>query len=410
MSRADSPLRGRMIFNVGARRSGTFWLQRIVAAHPEVSAVPSETHLFSDGIAPLFERFQHSLRSSTKVGQVYIDRERALDAVRDLCDAVFEGMLEPGSTRLAERTPMHAFHLELIAEIYPDARFVHIIRDGRDAARSIVAQEWGPDRLEDAAAEWRDAVLAAREARLSPEVYREVRYEELLSDPAPAVADLYRWLGLDVSDRVIADAVTESGVGANLGGAPSGIAIAKWRESYSRADLTAFDGVAGQLLRDLDYPEAGDVEPLAASAPRGRDSRLSLRARLRSARRRRLRRQNAPVRTRPLLELMERVVGALQDGAPERLGAVLADDALVRVVASEGADQARGEDGRALLNRFAHGRSDFSGEQVRGDVYIAVPYSSAVLTYRGSDGQLAERTVFVRVQAELVRELILYAP
>src|SRR4051794_19181933 len=67
MSRADSPLRGRMIFNVGARRSGTFWLQRIVAAHPGVSAVPSETHLFSDGIAPLFSRLQHSVRSSTKV-------------------------------------------------------------------------------------------------------------------------------------------------------------------------------------------------------------------------------------------------------------------------------------------------------------------------------------------------------
>src|SRR5437867_3952052 len=43
----DSSLQGRMIFNLGARRSGTFWLQRIVCAHSDVAEIPSETHLFS---------------------------------------------------------------------------------------------------------------------------------------------------------------------------------------------------------------------------------------------------------------------------------------------------------------------------------------------------------------------------
>jgi len=82
-----------MIFNVGSRRSGTFWLQRIVTAHPEVAAVPSETHLFSSGIAPLFECFQHSLRSSTKVGEIYV----ACDAASDwgLDDAAFERLTMP---------------------------------------------------------------------------------------------------------------------------------------------------------------------------------------------------------------------------------------------------------------------------------------------------------------------------
>jgi hypothetical protein len=408
MSRGDSPLRGRMIFNVGARRSGTFWLQRIVTAHPEVSAVPSETHLFSGGIAPLFERFQHSVRASTKVGQVYVDRERALDAARDLCDAVFAEMLEPGSTRLAERTPMHVFQLELIGAIYPDARFVHIIRDGRDVARSITAQPWGPERLEEAAAEWRDAVLAARRADLPPTVYREVRYEELVLDPAAAVADLYGWLDLDASAEVIAEAVSESGIGANLGGAPSGIGIAKWRQSYSAADLEAFDRVAGQLLRELGYPEA-ETEAAAAPGRRRRpDRRSSLRARLRGMRRPRLRRGRSPVRTRPLQELVERSVGALTEGAPERLDSALADDALIRVISPEGSEQARGERGRALLRRLASQGSHFAGQQVRGDVYIALPYSSAVLTYRDADGRLADRTVFVRFQGQLIGELIVY--
>src|SRR5213076_1354071 len=75
VSRAESPLRGRMIFNVGSRRSGTFWLQRIVTAHPEVSAVGSETHLFSHGIAPLAERFHHAALGSGQVGSTFIERD-----------------------------------------------------------------------------------------------------------------------------------------------------------------------------------------------------------------------------------------------------------------------------------------------------------------------------------------------
>ena len=407
MSRADSPLRGRMIFNVGARRSGTFWLQRIVAAHPDVSAVPSETHLFSDGIAPLFSRLQHSIRSSTKVAQVFVDRERALDAARDLCDVVFAGFLEPGSTRLAERTPVHVFHLELMAGIYPDARFVHIIRDGRDAARSIAAQEWGPDDLEVAAAEWRDAVLAARRAALAPDVYHELRYEELLRDPAPVVAELYRWLGLGATDEAIAEALGEAGIGANLGGAPSGIGVAKWRETYSQAELEAFDRVAGDLLRELGYPPAG-ASGDGDRAPARRNRVTGARARLRSARRPRLRRGGKPAHTRTLQELVERAVGALQDGATERLDALLAPDALVRIVTPDADEQARGERGRSLLRKLVDGGSPFAGEQVRGDVYLALPYAGAMLTYRDDDGTTGERTVFTRFQGELIGELIVY--
>ena len=129
-----------MIFNVGARRSGTYWVQRIVCAHPSVAEVPSETYVFSHGIAPLMERFQHEDRGAQEVGRVYADRERLIGAVRALCDAVFGEFAQAGERHVAERTPWHVLHLPLIAEVYPDARFVHVVRDGRDAVRSLVAQ------------------------------------------------------------------------------------------------------------------------------------------------------------------------------------------------------------------------------------------------------------------------------
>jgi hypothetical protein len=407
MSRADSPLRGRMIFNVGSRRSGTFWLQRIVAAHPEVAAVPSETHLFSHGLAPLFERFQHSLRSSSTVGTVFVEREAVLDAARDLSDVVFAGMLEPGTKRLAERTPMHVLHLRLMASIYPDARFVHIIRDGRDVARSIRAQEWGPQQLEEAAGEWREAILAARRADLSPTVYREVRYEQLLRDPEGTVMDLYTWLGLPTNDDVIADAVAEARIEANLGGYPSRIAAAGWRESYSQADLATFDRVAGDLLRELGYPASEASEPPEGPTRRPTDLTMKLRAGVTSIRRPRLGQRDRAVPTGPLQQLLERTVGGLQSGAPEEISATLTPDALVRFVTPEGGDQGRGEHGRALLRRLLQ-EGAFTGRQVRGDVYLAQPYAGIVLAY-GDGGLRAERTIFVRFAGDRIGELIIYA-
>jgi hypothetical protein len=408
MSRADSPLSGRMIFNVGSRRSGTYWLQRIVTAHPDVAAVPSETHLFAGGIAPLFEGFQHSLRSSGKVGEVYVERDAALDATRDLCDVVFAGAVEPGSARIAERTPLHVFHLELIADIYPDARFVHIIRDGRDVARSIAAQSWGPVEIAEAAAEWRDAVLAGRGAGLPETVYREVRYEDLLTDPAPVVAGLYEWLGLEASNQVVAEAIGEAGIGANLGAAPSGIGVAKWRESYTRADLEAFDRVAGDVLRELGYPEpGGEAAPSAPASPRA-EPRRAARARLAALRRPRLGRGGSPIRTRKLQELVDGVVGALQEHGSERVESLLTDDALVRVVSAQGGEQGRGERGRDLLRTFLAGDSAFTGHQERGDVYLGLPYAGVVLSYRNGAGESAERIAFLRFAGERIGELIIY--
>ncbi len=407
MSRADSPLRGRMIFNVGSRRSGTFWLQRIVTAHPEVAAVPSETHLFSSGVAPLFECFQHSLRSSAKVGEVYVERGAALDAARDLCDVVFGDLAEPGTTRIAERTPLHVHHLDLIAAIYPDARFVHIVRDGRDVARSIAAQDWGPQSIEEAATEWRAAILAARRANLHADVYREVRYEQLLRDPGVIVSGLYEWLGLPATDDVVAEAVSEAGIGANLGGAPTGISEAKWREAYSQADLDTFDRVAGDVLRELGYPASGAAEP-AQPGPTRAGTMARARARLAALRRSRARLRRSAVHARPLQELVDGVVGSLQEHSFDRLSALLTADALVRIVSEDRGQQARGERGRDVLRAYLAEDSTFSGRQVRGDVFLGLPYAGVVLSYRDGEGRLAERTAFVRIAGERVGALVIY--
>ena len=279
---ANSALRGRMIFNVGARRSGTYWLQRIVTAHPSVASVPSETHLLSHGIAPLMERFQHEERGSTQVGAVYAKRERLIAAIRRFCDDVFTEFMEPGQQRVAERTPLHVFHLELISEIYPDAKFVHIIRDGRDVARSIAAQDWGPNTIADAAREWRDAVSAGRSAGLAPDRYCEVRYEALLSDPEGEVTRLYEWLGLPAQPTDLEYAMAEHERRDNVDRVGAGgVGAGKWRSAFSAGDLAAFNAVAGDLLVELGYASAEAFGPVGPRQTRRRGIRRVLADRLR---------------------------------------------------------------------------------------------------------------------------------
>ena len=246
-----------MIFNVGARRSGTYWLQRIVCAHPAVAEVPGETYVFSHGIAPLMERFRHEDPAAQAVGSVYADRAKLIAAVRALCDAVFGEFARAGEEHVAERTPWHVLHLPLIAEVYPDARFVHIVRDGRDAVRSIVAQPWGPDDVAGAAEEWRASVTAGLSA--VPELgarLMHVRYEALLADPRSEIERIYAHLELDGG---IDEALAAAGEVANLGAHDRRVGAGKWRDDWGRRELRAFERVAGDLMRELGYAQGDGV-------------------------------------------------------------------------------------------------------------------------------------------------------
>ena len=410
MSRADSPLHGRMIFNVGSRRSGTFWLQRIVTAHPDVSAVGSETHLFSHGIAPLAERFHHAALGSGQVGSTFIERDALLDALRDFCDTVFAPMIEPGRNRLAERTPLHALHTGLIGDIYPDGRIVHIIRDGRDVVRSLLAQQWGPGNVAEGAREWRASIETARAGAQGSDRYLEVRYEDLHADPPARIAELYRWLELPAGDAVLEHALAEAKVQRNLDpkGTPAG--SGKWRTAFTPEDLAAFEEVAGDVLYGLGYER---VDALGSRPKAG------LRARLRRAAA-----GNGLAPKEGLAPLTaagehagdeveaQRHIDALLDAfhtAPERAGELLGDTATVRVV-DGGRERAAGGDGaRELLVGALREDTALRGRQLRGDVHPEPPLFTVMLRYDTPEGG-ADRVLVARLDGDRVQELALYRP
>ena len=393
MSRADSPLLGRVIFNVGSRRSGTFWLQRVVAAHPEVDAVPPETHLFSHGLAVLFDRVQHDDPGSLQVGAIWAEREVLLDAARDFCDRLLDPYASSPGHRISERTPVHAFHLELISAVYPDARVVHIIRDGRDVARSIAGMPWGPSTIGGAAVEWRSAVEAARADGLPPDRYREVRYESLLADPEHELAELLRWLGLEHEGEALTACMAEAGETTNVDPRSAGVGSGKWRSAYTPADLDAFLAAAGDLLSELGYDAS--ERPQGGSRPRGEAAIGG-----RSRRRRRL--------ANRAMALADPVAGALVDATPEPIVAALASGALVSAETSGGRN-ASGPDGGAAVLRWFGAEGGFRGREVDRAVYPGDPWTTVVLVIERDDGARADRAFALRARRGKIAELVLYA-
>ena len=397
---AATEIGARMVFVVGARRSGTLWVQRILAAHPMVSEVPTETYLFSYGISQVFDRLQHGLISSQRVASVYADRDEVVAATRDLCDAIFRRFARTERSLLVERTPWHAHHLDLIAEIYPEARFVHVIRDGRDVARSLVAQPWGPDTVGEAATEWRGTVEAARaQAGASPR-YREWRYERLLADPAAGARELYEWLGLDASPEVLAGARAAALEQQNLG-SDATVGAGKWKREWGAAELAGFETVAGGLLEELGYP------------------------RERTDRRRGIRRRRSEVRAgttggppraeRPHSEaldpqrLVEDLVAALRPGAPG-LRELLLPDATIRVIDGTGAAVLRGEAGLERLERELAADPAFAGSQVAGESFPGIPSTTVSLVLELPDGARASRLLVLRPVEGRIGELTLIRP
>jgi hypothetical protein len=394
-----------MIFCFGSRRSGTFLLHRIVAAHPDVSAVPSETHLFSHGIRPLMDRFHHGARDSTQVGAMYADRELLLDATREFCDRVFAPYLEPGDERLVERTPLHALDADLIAEIYPDASFVHIVRDGRDVSRSLVSHKWGPQSIAEAADEWREAVTAGR-AIANHGRYTEVRYEHLLTEPQPTLERLYSDLRLERSPTALAAAEAALGERLNLGPGEDAVGSGKWRTAWSAKDLEAFERVAGPTLRELGYPQL-DVEP--GSGPRSRVSGLT--APLRRALDRRNRpqppkRKRLPAHAgRPEI-LLDRLLTAVSAGRTGEASALLAPDAEVRFETADGIREGRGGAAGEALAAGLDADPALRGRQVGSRILPGEPTAVGSFRFELPGGERAERLLAIRSDGERIAALI----
>ena len=185
----------------------------------------------------------------------------------DAIAAVFAAYAaERGKARWGDKTPLYMQHLDLLERLFPDARFVHLIRDGRDAALSflsvpagLMTEGWGhPQDAAGFACQWATEVASARElgARVGGQRYRELRYEALVADPEGELRAVCAFAGLEY-DPAMLDYVgqTDSARKAHQQrlNEPPRQNVREWRTEMSESDRHAFEEVAGALLAELGY-------------------------------------------------------------------------------------------------------------------------------------------------------------
>lgn len=273
----------RVFFVVGCQKSGTTWVQRLLDAHPRI-ACGGEGN-FCDLILTLFKQAAEQYRN-IQAQRREIDLEIAFNdddlaaSVRLITDGLLAQYLrrtaEPASIiAVGDKTPEHAGFIPLLEHLYPNARFIHIIRDGRDAAVS----GWAHKHREDEAVafesfadyadyfaekHWVWNIKAARQgANAVPGRYLEIRYEALHTHPEEEMKKVLDFLGVDADDESIRTCLEKASFHVLSGGREPGRedaesfyrkgVVGDWKNMFDDDAERRFNHVAGNLLETLGY-------------------------------------------------------------------------------------------------------------------------------------------------------------
>jgi len=229
-----------LIFIVGAPRSGTTWLLKLLEEHPDVLGVRRGDLGLGDPAGPYLETGVFTEAAGLPDSEI---RER------------FRALTErnPGKV-LVEKTPVHLMCVDRIREVFPKAAIIMTRREGRDAFASMLAagkdpESWwsdAPTTAEAAAKLWLDYAIASSrcEGCYNPYV---VRYEDLVFDTEGTLEELLRAHGLD--QAYVRSQVDTCVGGRNIevpGVFRRGI-VGGWKGDLSPAELEVFEIVAGKM-------------------------------------------------------------------------------------------------------------------------------------------------------------------
>jgi len=268
-------------FFVGCPRSGTTLVRAIFNSHPDL-AIPDETHFFSDMVSQqkrytrngeftadlfLVDLLAHPWFPRLGVPPDDVRAEMLMEPPSSYSEAarrVFASYAKrQGKPRYGDKTPRNLDSLGILAETFPEARFIHIIRDGRNVALSLLDMPWGPEGIVEAARIWRSRVERGRKAgrSLGPSRYREVRYETLLDDPESTVRSVCRFIDLPFDPSMlryfesVEPIISPNRSTRGSVALPLTKGLRDWPSQMSRWDLAKFGVIAGGLLRSLGYEE-----------------------------------------------------------------------------------------------------------------------------------------------------------
>ncbi len=277
-------------FFLGCARSGTTLFRAIFASHPDM-AIPDETRYFSAMVNKRREYERGTGFDSERfIADIFghpappnwVSAEEVRGALASAPPASYADAVrlvfglyaaKTGKSKYADKTPLNTLMIEPLAETFPEGRFVHIIRDGRDVALSLMDRRFGQRHIVEAARYWRRRVSWGREAgrRIGPARYREVRYEGLLEEPEKIVRDVCEFIDLPFEPVMLRyydrEQVFDPRPGASRNPSekfhlPPTKGLRDWRTQLPERALMLFEVAAGGLLDELGYERGAERIPL----------------------------------------------------------------------------------------------------------------------------------------------------
>jgi hypothetical protein len=278
-------------FVCGVTRSGTTLIRLMLDSHPAL-AIPGETHW----VPKLIRRMESHKKTPQELADLIIGSKRwqefhldegefrrrfdametgnAADAIRAFYLAYAE---REGKTRYGDKTPGYIKEMVRIQRTLPEARFIHILRDGRDVSLSHMRMNWGPKTYEESAMLWVTRIQKAR--RMAPKIrhYNEVRFEDLVRDTEGTLRKVCELIELDFHPAMLnyheraEERLQEKNVDLVRRHGPTQPAEARmeshklakeppredrleaWRHKMTTEEIASYERIAGPLLVELGY-------------------------------------------------------------------------------------------------------------------------------------------------------------
>jgi hypothetical protein len=194
----------------------------------------------------------------------------------DLVSAIFDAYGRArGKELVGDKSPRYVLHIDTLNALFPEARFIHVIRDGREVALSVAhwnakrgqrgpgyIDGWADDPATTTALWWAEHVRRGREAgrRAGSTSYREVRYEHLTTDPEGVCRDMCTFLGLPFDVAMLRFNEGRERTDGKRSAKSSWLSptpgLRDWSTQMPAPDIEAFEAAAGTMLDELGYRRA----------------------------------------------------------------------------------------------------------------------------------------------------------
>jgi hypothetical protein len=283
----------------GAPKSGTTWMQRSLDLHPEI-VCSGEGHLHEFIVRPLAEMIdRYNAKMSTVAETVYegkpycpaVSRRELAEIARTIMVLLMGRRTKSGARLIGDKTPAYAWVVDDLAVLFPEMKFVFMVRDPRDVVASRIGQalRTGYADAADRSSEtyrkivkgvgwdWRTMVQHTRAfAERRPAQITTVRYEDLLGNRRGELARVFDFLGVSTSRAQLDEIVGGSSFEAFSGGRRPGTedlgsfyrkgVAGDWRNHLSDEALELLHAECGAELALAGYGDAAAPQPGSAAA------------------------------------------------------------------------------------------------------------------------------------------------